>query len=140
MEKPEHPSILVVEDDDVDILLFRRMARRYDLKAQLDIVKNAEQALSYLHDKRARNNAPPIVLVTDLNMPGMSGHDLIESIRSTPHLENMVIFVVSTSDLDSDISRAYNKRVAGYIIKDTRGERTASFVQMLRGYCNAVVF
>lgn len=139
MHTPKHPKILLVEDDEVDILLFQRHAARHDLGAEVKIVQDAREALSYLSDIKARDGAPPVVMITDLNMPGMNGHELIDDIRNTPHLRNMIIFVISTSDLPTDIARAYDNHIAGYIVKDTSGAATENCVRMLRHYCDSVI-
>lgn len=138
MRRTREPTLLLVEDDEMDIMLFERHAKRHKLAQAIDIVKDGEQALSYLKEVRGVDGVPPVVLVTDLNMPGMTGHELIDDIRATPHLANMIIFVISTSDLDSDISRAYANHVAGYIVKDTSGAATETCVQMLSHFCSAV--
>ena len=130
--------IALVEDEEMDIRHFRRLAKKHGLTNPLEIFEDAETALSFLRRLKEQADRPPVLVITDINMPGMTGHELIEAMRADPDLASHVIFVVSTSDLRSDIERAYTNQVAGYIVKDSGGAALAESVQMLRHYCGSV--
>lgn len=133
--------ILLVDDDESDIILFQRLCQRAELKRPITVASDAAEALKILKG-HAEALAPPgsYIVVTDINMPGMSGHDLIRAIRDDPALHQLVVFVVSTSDLEKDIQLAFDQNVAGYIVKDDEGVRLWAAVKMLRNLCDASVF
>lgn len=110
-------TILLVEDDETDSLHFQRLARKLGVADKISVVDNGERALEFLRAADSKDGVADAVVVTDLNMPGLTGHELIEDIRADPRICNTVIFVLSTSDLRSDIARAYGNRIAGYIVK-----------------------
>lgn len=138
MSQLSHPHILVVEDDSTDVEVFNRFARRHGIDDKLHFVSDGEDALGYLNGLPAANGVAPALVLTDLNMPGMDGHDMIEEIRNTPAIEKTVILVVSTSDLDVDVNRAYQNGVAGYVVKDTSGDAINDVVLFARHYCSVI--
>jgi CheY-like chemotaxis protein len=128
--------IMLVEDDEADVVQFQRLCRKHRLAAEIVVVRNGDAAL-----QRLRRDGPTgdrWVIVTDLNMPGLTGHELIEEIRNDDDLASNVIFVISSSDLPDDIEQAYARHVAGYIVKDPGGQRLDCGIAMLNQYVQAV--
>ncbi|MEM7247531.1 MAG: response regulator [Acidobacteriota bacterium] len=111
-------SILLVEDDEVDVLLFRRALSRLKLENPLFVASNGEEALGQL---RGQENEPalprPYVVMLDLNMPRMGGLEFLEVIREDPELSDTVVFVLTTSAADEDLLRTESRNVAGYLLK-----------------------
>lgn len=140
MEATHRPLIALVEDEAMDVRHFKRLAKKHALPNDIEVFENADTALAFLRETKSAPISRPILLLTDINMPGMTGHELIEEIRHDPNLQDTVVFVVSTSDLETDIRRAYSNCVAGYIVKDAAGVALDESVLMLRHYCDAVTF
>ncbi|MEL6317530.1 MAG: response regulator [Pseudomonadota bacterium] len=140
MTNIDHPIVLFVDDDETDLLLVGRIAKKLGFDNRIRTVDDPDDALALLSRLPSRFGTPPAVLVTDINMPSMSGHELIDKIRSADQLCNLPIFVLSTSDLQSDFERAYRSKVAGYIVKDTSGQRMSECVAMIMHYSRAVEF
>ena len=138
MNDNKQPIIALVEDEEMDVRHFKRLARKHGLNNPILVFENGDQAFAYLQECKADRDHPPVLLLTDLNMPGITGQELIEAVRKDKILANLVVFVVSTSDLQSDINRAYANKVAGYIVKDSAGTSLAESIQMLRHYCSSV--
>ncbi len=135
MSKPNR--LLLVEDEEADVVYFQRLCRKHGVDAAITVVRDGDAALEVLKHPSV-DDAGRFVVVTDLNMPGLTGHELIDEIRGDTSLTANVIFVISTSDLPDDIEKAYARHVAGYIIKDTRGERLDAGVKMLSQYLKSV--
>jgi CheY-like chemotaxis protein len=130
------PLILLVEDDEADVILFQRSCRKQGLSADIVVARDGMEALDYLR----RPDRPPgrMVIVTDLNMPRLNGHELMEALREDPSNATHVVFVLSTSNLPQDLEAAYRGHAAGYIVKDARGDRFAASIAMLRQYFEAI--
>ncbi|PLX43589.1 MAG: two-component system response regulator [Hyphomicrobiales bacterium] len=129
-------SLLLVEDDDADVMLVSRYLRRRGGDIALIVARDGEEALAML---RAGEAVPrPYVILTDLNMPGMSGHELIEEIRCDRALSNSVIFVISSSRLDEDIQQAYAHHVAGYLSKQMAPAEMEKSLRIVFDYCETV--
>jgi len=104
-------DILLVEDDDIDVLAFRRAAT--GLHWRIHTVASTEEALAVLHNRSGR--APLVVL--DLNLPGLSGHDFLSRLRAEPSGRDVVVIVLTTSRDPRDIAEAWSKHIAGYFAK-----------------------
>lgn len=133
---PSPTKIVLVEDEDSDVVHFQRVCRKYSLHAEIVIARTGDAALRILR-QTGRTSSRPLI-VTDLNLPGLTGHELISEIRADHDLSDSVIFVLSTSDLSDDIDRAYGNHVAGYIVKDQTGEKLEAGIAMLARYIEAV--
>lgn len=130
------PTILLVDDDEADVMLFRRCCAKAGLTVRVHAARDGMEALDYLRSPAAPQGR--MVVVTDLNMPRFSGHELIEAMRADPQLATHVIFVLSTSNLRTDVEASYRCQVAGYVVKDPHGEQLMQCIAMLRNYFCAV--
>ena len=129
-------TVLLVEDEETDIINFMRSSKKVDLKIPVEVKKNGDAALEYLRGKGNANGVVPFVIITDINMPGINGHELIEELRKDPKICNSPVFILSTSMLPADIERAYSNHVAGYIYKE---ESFDSTVRLIKEYCDNVM-
>lgn len=129
-------KILLVEDEEADVVHFQRVCRKQNLSAEIVVARSGDSALELM--RADQGGSGRFVIVTDLNMPGLTGHEFIEEVRGDERLASNVIFVLSTSDLADDIDKAYQSHVAGYIVKDPLGERIEAGVAMLQSYLNTV--
>jgi CheY-like chemotaxis protein len=73
-------SILLVEDDENDVMLFGRALKRNQIAVPFRHVKNGEEAKEYLHGGRANRSKVPVpcLIITDLKMPKMNGFQLLQ--------------------------------------------------------------
>jgi CheY-like chemotaxis protein len=115
---PSPPCILLVEDDQMDIMNVQRELRKHNVDVPLHIAGNGREALSML---RGENNQPkidkPRVVMLDINMPRMNGLELLEALRSDPEFVGLNVFIMTTSDHETDRLKAQQLAVSGYIIK-----------------------
>ena len=135
-EKPLH--ILLVEDDEVDIMNVQRAFRKNKLSNPLSIARNGLEALDMLRGNEAlgisKLTPTPKVILLDINMPKMGGLELLKIIREDPELKTASVFVMTTSDEESDKLTAYNLNVAGYIIKPLSFENFVRAIAVLDHY------
>lgn len=135
----DHFSILLVEDDDVAAeSVFRGLK---NIKANVNIVlaENGKIALDILRNKHPNKEMKsPFVVLLDLNMPVMNGFEFLDQVRCDENLSGVVIFILTTSDSDNDITRAYNNQVAGYMVKSSVGPQFAKLTTLLEAYKNAI--
>lgn len=130
--------ILLVEDDEVDIMNVKRAFKKNKINNPLHIARNGLEALWMLKGNNEENIeklAPtPKIVLLDLNMPKMNGLEFLKEIRSDPEFRSMSVFVMTTSDDESDKFAAYNLNVAGYILKPLSFERFVSAISILDHY------
>lgn len=110
--------ILLIEDDEVDVELVRRNFKKSNLPAELVVARNGEEGLIRLRELiQASSFELRIVVLLDINMPKMNGHQFLQALRDDPIMKVVVVFVLTTSESLQDTQAAYDKNVAGYLIK-----------------------
>lgn len=125
-------SILLVEDDEVDIMNVQRAFKKNKITNPLYIARNGLDALD-IYRKEIILPMPRIILL-DINMPKMGGIEFLTEIRKDPALKSLSVFVMTTSNEDSDKIAAYDLNVAGYILKPLSFESFVSAVATLNHY------
>jgi CheY-like chemotaxis protein len=113
--------VLYAEDDENDVFLMERAFDKVGVRYSLKAVPDGKHAIAYLsgtppYTDPAENPLPALVLV-DLSMPGTSGHDVLQWVRSQPRLSEIPVIVLTSSNQESDIHRAYLMGASGYMIK-----------------------
>jgi CheY-like chemotaxis protein len=132
-------TILLVEDDDVAAESVARSLHKAGLPFPLVWVQDGEQALQALRGTHPACAVPrPRVTLLDLNMPRMNGFEFLQALRADGDLGDDVVFVLTTSDADTDRTRAYHAHIAGYMVKSAVGPQFARLAQLLGLYQTAI--
>jgi CheY-like chemotaxis protein len=115
---PAPARFLVVEDNPQDARLLQEAFRETPAKPQVTHAANAEKAWKVLQEalKAPATQMPDLVLL-DLNLPGTSGHELLERMRGVPLLEALPVIVLSSSQHQADVVRARGNRATAYMAK-----------------------
>jgi CheY-like chemotaxis protein len=111
--------IMLVEDDELDVISFRRSLKELDIPHELYTAFNGIEALEMLRgspDKPEMKTLPDILLL-DLNMPRMNGLEFLDIIRKDERLQQIRVFVMTTSGDLSDRNATARLGVSGYLIK-----------------------
>ncbi|MED5441214.1 MAG: response regulator [Pseudomonadota bacterium] len=113
----EIDGIFLIDDDDVDVMAIRRALLRISNPPKLIVANDGEEALNILSEGRLSLSA---VIVLDINMPRISGFELLKKLRCNDELRSyrdLPVWVMTTSEADRDLERADEYGVAGYIRK-----------------------
>ncbi|HWR06380.1 response regulator [Sporomusa sp.] len=111
-------SILLVEDDEVDIMNVMRAFKRINLTNPLYIARDGVEALAMLRGQSGPSGMlKPGIILLDINMPRMNGIEFLREIRQDPEHKILTVIVLTTSNEECDVVAAYQLNVAGYIIK-----------------------
>ena len=128
-------TLLLVEDDDVDAINIERSFTKQRINNTIIRAHDGVEALELLRDGTV--NLPYIILL-DLQMPRMSGLEFLKEIRKDEKLQSSVIFVLTTSDDETDILKSYRNNIAGYFVKDETEDSFMKIVNLLDGYWKVV--
>jgi len=132
-------NILLVEDDDVAAESVVRSLKQMGVRYPVVWVEDGLAALAVLRGQDpARRMHRPLVTLLDLNMPRMNGFEFLKALRADPDLRDEIVFVLTTSDADTDRTRAYHEQIAGYMVKSAVGPQFSKLVQLLLSYEAAV--
>jgi CheY-like chemotaxis protein len=128
-------NILLIEDDEVDVMNVQRAFKKNKIGNPLYVVSNGVEALDALLGRNPSDEIPmPGIILLDINMPKMGGIEFLEELRKVPGLKGISVFVMTTSNEESDKVAAYNLNVAGYILKPLSFEGFANAVAILNNY------
>lgn len=132
-------SILLVEDDDVAAESVTRSLKKVSSDIDIVTAENGQIALDIIEGKLESSAiSRPYIVLLDLNMPVMNGHEFLEAIRSSERHKDIVVFVLTTSDDDRDRSKAYHNNIAGYMIKSSVGPQFSKLATLLLSYQAAI--
>lgn len=124
-------TLLVVEDDDGDFKAITRAFRHSRVTRSVVRARDGVEALERLRAEGADAIPAPHLLLVDINMPRMSGHELLRELRADPALRRTVAFVLSTSNAEEDRGTAHDLHAAGYILKERAGEDFRRLVSLV---------
>lgn len=128
--------VLHVEDDDVDLESFRRGITRRNLNMEIHTAVEGQAALDFLRSEEGAAIMDRLLILLDLNMPGMSGMQFLKELREDPALRRLLVFVFTTSNHPSDQYLAYERNIAGYFVKsDVDG-----LLNTIEPYATSVMF
>jgi len=129
-------QLLLVEDDDLDAEAFERAIAAARILNPIHRVADGEEALRRLRQTDAKAIPRPLMVLLDLNMPLMTGHEFLRELRrdADPELRRMVVFVITTSSDRRDVIAAYDEHVAGFVTKSSSGYDFDRLIAMLRSY------
>jgi len=130
--RPVH-AILLVEDNPADIKITERALRESALPVELIVVRDGQEAVEYLtrsgmHASNAAWRRPDLILL-DLNLPRLSGQEVLRRIRATPGLQTVPVIVLTTSRREEDVQAVYAAGGNTYIEKPGDFDR---FIDVLR--------
>ena len=110
-------DILLLEDNPADATLFRQAtAGRFNVT----VAQTGAEALDLLFQRGRFSKSPrPHMLVLDLNVPILSGHEVINVIKSNSSLRSLPIIVISLSGRVEDVQKAYDLGACSYIVKSS---------------------
>lgn len=117
---PPTLSVLMVEDNDDHAALISRGLKRAEVACDVNRVNNGCDAITYLRGEAPYEDRTwPDLVLLDVNLPKLSGHDVLSQIRSDPQLRAAVVIFMSTSQGDQDVAQAYCECANAYVTKPT---------------------
>jgi len=109
-------TILLVEDNPMDVDLTLRAFKRRKLTNPIEIARDGEEALAWL--PRWQTGEPcPVVILLDLKLPKVDGLEVLRQIKADPVAKTIPVVVLTTSAENSDMKRAYDLGANSYIVK-----------------------
>ena len=134
----ENQFILLVEDDPNDVLLIQRAFQKAGLRNSLKVVRDGEQATDYLSGRgnfAQRDRFPlPFMVLLDLKMPGTDGFEVLQWVRSEPDLKRLLVVVLTSSNLQADVDRAYELGANSYLVKPVEFDEMVNMIQRFEAY------
>jgi CheY-like chemotaxis protein len=123
-------DVLMVDDDDGDILMTREAFEYYKVRNRLHVVTDGEQALQFLRRQGPYADAPrPGLILLDVNLPRVSGMEVLAQLKSDPDLLVIPVVMLTTSRAEEDIVRSYSLHANAFVTKPVDFEH---FIEAIR--------
>jgi DNA-binding response OmpR family regulator len=130
----EHVTIIMVEDDEGHARLIDRNIRRAGVSNEIIPFKNGTDAVRFLFGpdgSGAVNSGRALLILLDLNLPDMSGVDILKRVKENEHLKLSPVVVLTTTDDEREIKRCYDLGANVYITKPVNYESFANAIRQL---------
>ncbi len=131
-------SILLVEDNRMDIELTLDAFREARLINTIQVVQNGQEALDFLFGRgkyadRAAYPMPNLVLL-DLKLPGIDGFEVLRQIKSTPLLKRLPVIILTSSKEEGDRALSYDTGANSYLVKPVSFDGFLNVVREISNY------
>jgi CheY-like chemotaxis protein len=125
--------ILLIEDNLQDTELIRLAIQKTEAPVNFEVARDGEEALAYL--KRWEQGSPtPIMILLDLKLPGISGFEVLKSLKEHPRYRIVPVIVLTVSNEADSIQKAYSLGANSYILKSIDYDEFAKSVEIIRHY------
>jgi len=131
--------VLLVEDDEAHAEIIKRSLRAQGEPPEVVHVSDGQEALDYLFSTQGEAARRSDMVLLDLRLPKVNGHEVLRRIRSHPGLDDLVVVVLTTSAAEEDVSAAYGNRANSYLVKPVGFEAFTALLDSLSSYwltCN----
>ena len=123
MAEPKGFEVLLVEDSPGDVELMREAFRDANRAIRLHVANDGVEALAFLRKEGAHARAlRPDFILLDLNLPRMSGRELLAIIKADESLRTIPTVVLTTSDAEADVLMSYQLQANAYLNKPVQLE------------------
>lgn len=128
-EMTKYQTVLLIEDDEVDVLNVRRAFRKKGFSQKLLLAENGLDAIEKMQSSHFED--VPDVILLDLNMPKMGGFEFLRMRNEDGIFADTDVYVMSTSSAESDIQKARQLGASGYVVKPLYTDRFADELEKI---------
>ncbi len=133
-------EILLVEDNPADVRLVQEAFRDAKVINSFHVAWDGEEALEFLRREGRHTDAARVELILlDLNLPKKDGREVLADIKKDPELRRIPVVVLTTSDDERDVLKAYDLHVNAYIKKPVDLEQFIKVVETVEDFWLGVV-
>lgn len=133
-------DILLVEDNPGDARLTRELLKEGKILNNCHHVEDGVEALRFLRKKGEYADAPGAdIVLLDLNLPRKNGREVLAELKADPNLRTIPVVILTTSEAERDILRAYELHANCYIIKPVDLDKFITIVRAIENFWLSVV-
>jgi len=133
-------EILLVEDNPGDVRLTREALREAKVRNNLSVAPDGVEALAYLRKEGQYADAVrPDLILLDLNLPRKDGREVLEEVKADPALRHIPVVVLTSSQAEQDILRAYDLHANCYVTKPVDLDQFITVVKSIEDFWFTIV-
>src|SRR5436190_12192285 len=128
-------QVLLIEDNPGDVRLLEEAFRELQADIHLQVAKDGAEGLDIVFKTpQSKNNSHPDIILLDLNLPKVSGHDVLARIKGNPQTCRIPVIILTSSRAESDIKRAYDSHVNAYLKKPSTLDGLISAAKQIKSF------
>jgi CheY-like chemotaxis protein len=125
-------KVLLVEDNRADARLIMEVFKDEKIMVDVEIVRDGEEAMSFLRREAQYENAPcPDLIILDLNLPRKDGREVLIELKDDPDLKSIPVVILTTSQSEEDILKSYKLQASCYVTKPIDLEQFIKIIKSL---------
>lgn len=127
-------TIVMIEDDEGHARLIEKNIRRAGVNNEIVPFRDGTGAIAYLFGPDGTalvNRGKPLLILLDLNLPDMTGIDILKQVKENEHLKRIPVVVLTTTDDKREIQRCYDLGCNVYVTKPVNYENFANAIRQL---------
>ncbi len=133
-------EILLVEDNPGDVRLTKEALRENKIRNNLHVAKDGVEAMEFLRKMNGHADAPrPDLVLLDLNLPKKDGREVLTEIKTDEKLRAIPVVILTTSDAEDDVAKAYQMYANCYIRKPIDLNRFIEVVKIIENFWLSIV-
>ena len=123
---------LLIEDDEVDQMIFQKAYLEANIKNELVVLENGETALQFIRSMKK----PPFVIISDINMPRMNGLELLKEVKKDTMtlFKSIPFLIISSSTSEEEIAATYKSGAQGYFEKSMTIDHQVNLIKSIQIY------
>ncbi|MEN9997475.1 MAG: hypothetical protein RI922_465 [Bacteroidota bacterium] len=130
--------ILLVEDNEGDILLTVEALEEGRIANVIEVARDGQEAIDKLEIDLKNNQLPDLILL-DINLPKMNGHEVLERLKITEGLKHIPVIILSTSSSEMDILKSYKNHANCFITKPVEIDEFVKAIESIEDFWFSIV-
>ena len=132
--------ILLVEDNKGDVILTLKALKKAHVHNEIDVVRDGEEALQFLHKQGKYQDAEtPGLVLLDINLPKIDGVEVLAEIKNHEHLRVIPVVMLTTSDSEKDIMQSYYHYANCFITKPVNFSKFMEVIETIKEFWISIV-
>jgi two-component system, chemotaxis family, response regulator Rcp1 len=127
-------QLLIVEDNPGDVRLLEEAFRELRADVNIQVAKDGAEALELVQAAQRPAMRQPDLILLDLNLPKVNGHDVLVRIKTNPSTCRIPVIVLTSSRAESDVRRAYESHANAYLKKPSTLDGLMSAAQDIKNF------
>ena len=133
-------EVLLVEDSPGDVRLTREAFKNAKVHINLHVASDGTEAMAFLRHEGVHVHAPrPALILLDLNLPKMDGHEVLARIKEDASLKTIPTVILTTSEAEEDIAKSYQLQANCYLSKPVQLEEFERLVKSINEFWLTIV-
>ncbi|MDA8621286.1 response regulator [Psychrosphaera sp.] len=127
-------NIILVDDDNDDVYFFKKAVTDSKVECNVSVFNDGDTLLTFIYEQLNEKKSPPPLIFLDLNLPKVSGIDVLNKLNIDGIVSKFAIVIYTTSSDPKDIEMAYDLGAKSYFIKQANKSDLANFLNITKEY------